>query len=117
MLFAVSAGLQFNDPDPLFWVALYSGMAVIAGMAAFDKYISLLTIIGMAVTAYELFHRVPSFLTWVSDGAPSIVGSMQAESPHIESVREFLGILICFVVLLAYYIIGRRKKMSTQSAG
>jgi len=33
LLFLVSAGLQYNDPDPLRWVALYGGAAVVTVLA------------------------------------------------------------------------------------
>ena len=113
ILFTLSAGLQFNDPDPAFWVAIYAGMAIIAGMAAFKKYYTWLILLGMAVMAFEIFRLMPAFWTWITSGMPSIVGSMKAESPHIELVREFLGIILCFGVLVMYYIQSRRQKIQT----
>ena len=115
VLFVVSAVLQFNDPDPIFWIAMYTGMAIVAGMAAFNKYFTFLILLGLAVTGYELFKLWPAFWMWLTSGTPSIVGSMKAESPHIELVREFLGLLICFLVLVFYYFRGRKRKLISEA--
>ena len=37
-LFAWSAILQYNDPDPWLWIAMYAAAAVMAGLAAFGRY-------------------------------------------------------------------------------
>ena len=34
VLFALSVAVQYNDPDPLPWMALYGCAAVVAGLAA-----------------------------------------------------------------------------------
>ena len=43
---------------------------------------------------------LPGLIDWVLTGMPSIVSSMKATEPHIEVVREFLGLLIAVVSLL-----------------
>ena len=107
-LFLASAAVQLNDPDPIFWVALYGGVAIVCAFAAFNRYHVWLIILGLAVSAFELFRLAPGFMSWISSGAPSIISTMQAETPYIEIVREFLGVLVCFVVLLFHYIRGRK---------
>ncbi|MDX1478789.1 MAG: transmembrane 220 family protein, partial [Saprospiraceae bacterium] len=82
LLFIVFAAIQLNDPDPEFWVALYTGIAVISGCAAFRKYNVWVILLGLVVVVYELFKLFPSFGSWVQDGMPTITGSMQAESQY-----------------------------------
>ena len=36
---------------------------------------------------------------WARLGFPTIVGEMHASSPHIEVVREFLGLFIAVIAL------------------
>ena len=104
VLFLVSAGLQFNDPDPLFWIFVYGALAVICGFAAFSKYNRWAILAVMAVCVFELSKLFPDFRAWLSEGMPSITESMKASSPHVELVREFLGIVICLVVLIFQYV-------------
>ena len=47
---------------------------------------------------------LPAMLKWVGEGMPTITGSMQAESPHIELIREFFGLMLSTVVLGYYYM-------------
>ena len=103
-LFFVSAALQFNDPDPKYWVTIYIVSGVIALFAAFKKCNPWIILFVLAVCVYWAFLLFPAFWTWLSSGAPSIVNTMQAESPHIEVVREFLGLLILIVSMTFFYI-------------
>ncbi|MDX1665668.1 MAG: transmembrane 220 family protein [Saprospiraceae bacterium] len=107
-LFALFALFQLNDPDPWGWVALYGYTALVTGMAAFGKYVKWLLIPGVLVTILWLAALFPAVIDWISRGMPSITGSMKAETPHIELTREFLGVLVCAIVLLMHFIHSRR---------
>jgi Transmembrane family 220, helix len=115
-LFFVSTALQFNDPDPLFWIALWGVSAFIALFAAFNKCNPWIILFVLAVSAYKAFQLFPAFITWVSSGAPSIVESMSAESEYIEKVREFLGLLIIIASMTFFYIRTRQSYMHRQNA-
>jgi len=52
----------------------------------------------------------PSFINWIQDDMPSITGSMKAETPYIEHVREFGGLFISFITTLVYYFIHKNTK-------
>jgi hypothetical protein len=114
-LFVFSAIVQFNDPDPLLWVALYTSVALICGFAAFGKYNRWAILLVMAACLYELSTLAPAFSQWIKDGMPSITESMKASSPHVELVREFLGVLICFVVLVFQYIRCRTQAIRSKT--
>lgn len=101
ILFIVFALLQVNDTEPILWIIGYGWVAVVAAMKLFEKIrppvitvriISICSIIIYMVWAVIWF---PEVLTWFDLGMPSIAGSMSAETPYIEYVREFIGILIC----------------------
>jgi hypothetical protein len=94
LLFLLFAYFQYNDPDPWLWITIYLIVAGICGAAAFGHYNHWLTVaVFISLTVYWLI-LLPDFISWVGEGMPTITGSMKAESPHIELVREFLGLLI-----------------------
>ena len=102
-LFFLFALVQLNDPDPYFWVALYSYIGMVSIIRNFRPIRKVILLAGMAVCLIELFLILPEFLNWVELGMPTITGSMKAEEPHIEFTREFLGLLIGLGTLVFYY--------------
>lgn len=116
-LFLGFAGLQFNDDpgDVWFWVILYTAVAVISAFAAFNRYNMWVLILAIGVVLYQMFRLFPAFSSWISAGTPSITGEMKAISPHVELVREFLGLLLCLIVLVFHYIRYTRLKQSIQA--
>lgn len=106
-LFLLSAALQWNDPDPFFWIAIYLCAAVICGFAAFEKYNRWAILLVMAVCLYELSKLFPAFSQWINDDMPSITESMKASTPYVELVREFLGLAIVMIVLIFQYVRAR----------
>ena len=102
-LFALFAIVQLNDPDPIVWVIIYGTVATISGFAAMGKYNKnvILTVIGICIV--WMLSLVPGVVDWVNEGMPSITGSMKAESPYIEFLREFLGLFLMLLALLFHY--------------
>lgn len=101
-LFLLFAGLQYNDPDGLFWGIAYLWVAAVIALPALygQKWILLTSLTFFLV--WTSFYA-GDFMQWLSSGAPSITGTMKAETPAIELVREFLGLTLCnltFGVLL-----------------
>ena len=104
--FLAFAALQFNDdPDDVwFWVLIYGLVAGISAFAAFGRYNMWVIVIGIAAVVFELFRKFPAFAQWISQGMPSIVEKMEASSPYVELVREFLGLLISLAALIYHYV-------------
>lgn len=99
LLFILFAYFQYNDPDPWLWIAVYLYIALVSGLAAAKIYNTWLIRIGLLGCIVGLGILLPDFLDWLNSGAESITQSMKAEKPHIELTREFLGLLICGLVL------------------
>ncbi|HEY3405884.1 MAG TPA: transmembrane 220 family protein [Ohtaekwangia sp.] len=114
VMFLLFAFLQLNDPDPVIWILIYGGMAVFCIMAMFEYYpkkviIGVLVIFAGysilyfdGVTAWlqsenksELFDEVAKMRTW-----------------YVEEAREFLGLLICVLVLVVYWFRSLRYNKS-----
>lgn len=112
-LFAFSAVLQLNDPDPWGWVAIYVVAAGLAGLAAAGHYPAWRRPLALAVAVWALVWalavafsspRLPPLSDLVADWAMYGAG--------IEERRETLGLLLlsCWTALVA---LPRRR--STQS--
>jgi hypothetical protein len=102
LIFLLFALVQFNDPDPLFWICIYSYVAALVWIGIFLPIHKYYYYFGIAVSFIALIVILPEFITWIKMGAPTITGSMKAEAPHIEYTREFLGILLCAGTLFYY---------------
>ena len=109
ILFVLFAVVQYNDPDPWAWIALYTFVAVVSGFAASGRYNRYVLLGGLAICLIWMITLVPDFISWIKMGAPTITGSMKAEEPHIELTREFLGLLVCGAAL-GYHLYASTKR-------
>lgn len=100
VVFLLFAAVQYNDPDPIHWIALYLYTAGICGFAAFGKYNRYLLWAGLAVITVWVVLTIPDFFNWIKMGEPGIAGEMKATEPYIELTREFFGVLMCWAVVL-----------------
>jgi len=105
VIFLISAGLQFNDPDPALWIAIYGYGALACALAFAEKDNRIWHLGGLIVFlvyAAYLFFVTNGVLSWITQHkAESITGPMAHEKPWIELTREFFGLLIlCFAHLL-----------------
>ncbi len=117
ILFVLFAALQYNDPDPWLWIAIYGYTAVLCYLAARGKYYLKAYLAGIIVyggyAVYKVFDR-NGLLDWIQlHDAESIAATMKAERPWIEESREFFGLLILIVVLSINYFFA--KKQSRQA--
>ena len=114
IMFLLFAFVQINDPDPVIWILIYGAMAVLSIMAIFEFYPTKFTI-GLLVL-YILYSIVyiPGVLEWLRQENKAMlfddVAKMQY--PYVEEAREFLGLVICIIVLIVFVIRARRKKIS-----
>jgi hypothetical protein len=101
VMFLAFAFLQINDPDPVLWILIYGAMAVICVLAAFKIYSRLAIIILLVgFMAYSAVF-IPGLKEWLAQDDQSVLFDDLAkmEHPYIEESREFLGLVICIVVL------------------
>lgn len=99
LLFAISAGLQYNDPDPLGWALLYVAATVLA-VGAFRgvAWVRPLGMALMAICAIWMFMLAPGMGAFIARGDPGLLAAtMQAGDPVIEEAREFLGLCIVLI--------------------
>ncbi len=91
VLFLICAAIQFNDPDPLRWAAIY-GAAGFACLAAGRFRYSWPLPTGVGLVALVWAAWLSPILSQVR--LRDLARSMHAETPSIELGREFLGLLI-----------------------
>ena len=111
LMFLAFTVVQFNDPDPVLWIAIYGAMMVICALAAFNMYYSKVMLVLMAGYIIYMVLLLPGFKDWLQSPDRSLlfddIAKMQYH--YIEESREFLGLLICVAVLSVYLLIGKKK--------
>lgn len=103
LLFAVSAGLQYNDPDPAAWALLYLAATALAA-AAFRglPWARPGGVVLAVVCAVWMVSLAPGMGAFIERGDPALLAAtMQAGDPVIEEAREFLGLGIVLLYSLA----------------
>src|SRR5690606_19751842 len=117
-LFLLFAFVQVNDPDSLLWILIYGSMAVLAVLAMFKIYPRTVIIILLIVLfGYSLVY-VPGVREWLNQEDKSELFDNVAKMNHlyIEEAREFLGLWVCIIVLIFYFIKSRRVTRNSASA-
>ncbi len=104
-ILAVSAAVQINDPDPVYWVAVYAVGAVVPLLHCLGRdarFLAWLTI-GMILTG--MIYAAPGFVDYLESGDfGSITDSMDGSAQYVEPAREFLGLLIALAIVGSYPI-------------
>lgn len=106
ILFFLCAAIQYNDPDPLQWMAIYGAAAVISTVVAIQGRIAWFWPAFVAGIA----------LVWGLGLAPALgriapnelMATMKAGSPQIEESREALGLFLVAVWMIVVALAARR---------
>ncbi len=113
ILFIISAGLQYNDPDPYLWIPIYLYGAFLCFQAAKRVHYPKAYLAGIffySIYGIYLFFDKYGVWTWATEHrAENIASSMKASAPWIEETREFFGLLILILVLLINYLVYKRR--------
>lgn len=105
-LFLIAVAVQYNDPDPLRWMAIY-GLAALA---------CLLTLRGRLPRLAPILIGLAA-LAWAATIAPGVVGrvsvgdlfeSYAMKSEPVEEAREMSGLLIVTVWMAVLTLVGSR---------
>jgi hypothetical protein len=102
-LMAISAVLQFNDPDPTYWVIAYGLGAVVAVLNILGKPSQYLAALSLGLILSGLIYAAPGFLDYLQSGdLASISGSMDGPATYVEPAREFLGLFMAGAAVCYY---------------
>ncbi|HZO14063.1 MAG TPA: transmembrane 220 family protein [Polyangiaceae bacterium] len=109
LLFVVAAALQYNDPDPLGWTAIYLAAAACCIVALLrPKQLAPSLIVGAIAIVWAAI-LTPEALA-VGELA-HIAESMKATRPGIEIMREVLG--LCIVAVWMAVLAWRARRLVT----
>ena len=101
-IFFYFATLQFNDPDAIAWVLIYSFIGFITTMTALGEkrpYFSYALVLGLLFSSIATAMYIPGLLEWVEAGSPNLFIPWVEMSPVIEHIREFFGLVLGSVTL------------------
>lgn len=106
LVLATFAGLQFNDPDPAVWVAIYAAGSLCCAMSARSRlawqWPAALASVAVvwALTLTPAVARAP---------LGDVFGGRGMMAPGIEDVREMMGLFMLASAMVAVALVERRK--------
>jgi len=90
-LFVVSAAVQWNDPDPAYWIAIYGVAALLAARAAQGQLPLAPNAAAFAVLAALALRALPDLL----GGREEAFADWKMQDERDELAREAGGLLVC----------------------
>ena len=91
-LLALSAALQYNDPDPAAWIAIYAAGAIVSALLPATRPLAALgLVIGLVSAAWAIYliHAV-----WGQVALSDLTGKMSEKGGAVEVGREAGGLVI-----------------------
>lgn len=73
LLFLYAAALQLNDPDPLYWIAVYLGTALVPIAQSFGRHSKFWTAVLLGGVLAGLVISLPGFLAYLRIDRKSVV--------------------------------------------
>ena len=104
--FILSAVVQYNDPDPLTWIAIYLAAAAMCVSQILNRQVPWLPQLLLVISAAWIALLLPSIIGKVSPG--EIVESLSMRTRAVEEAREIGGLSI--VALWAACIMMRQRR-------
>jgi hypothetical protein len=109
VVFLMMAAIQLNDPDPAYWMAVYAAVAAVPLARVLHRRLPSVSLIADGMVLAGLIIAVPGFVDFlVSRDFTSINDKMTPDKPYVESAREFIGLLMAAICLMAYSTRWRR---------
>ena len=107
LLFAVAVAVQYNDPDPVRWMALYGAACLVSLTAAVRERAPMLVAAGVGIVAlaWGAYWAVTSgtALTLYEH----MFDSWEMKDTHIEEAREASGL---FIVAIWMAVVAARSR-------
>jgi hypothetical protein len=109
-LFLLGAVVQYNDPDPLRWIAIYLAAATSCGLVAARRVprwlpatVGVVALAWAAGLASHVLGKVePS----------ELVGAWEMKDANVEMGREMYGLVIIAAWMIVILLTGQRRRQS-----
>jgi hypothetical protein len=105
-VFALSVAVQWNDPDPAHWMALYGLALALAAQAAFGRVPLVPNAAALALFAVLALRALPDLL----GGRKEAFTHWHMLSSEDEVAREAGGLLICAAWSAAQTVVALRER-------
>ncbi|MFD3001565.1 transmembrane 220 family protein [Pontibacter toksunensis] len=104
-IFIAFAVVQYNDPDPALWIAIYVVAAALSVAAGFGKVSNVLLGVAFVVYAAGVIYWWPEQFEGVGDSMRDSTTGLLLR--NVEEGRESLGLGICSVAMLSFLMANR----------
>jgi len=113
VILAYMVAVQFNDPDPLFWILFYGActlVPIISFLKLNNKTLFYACLVFGAVALFISFEGALEYINHYKD--ESLIQSMSADKPYLEETREFFGVIIALSLISTHqYILSMQKTL------
>jgi len=103
--------VQFNDPDPLFWISFYGACALVPAFSFLklnNKPLFYICLVFSVIAIYVSLEGALEYTQYHKD--ESLLQAMSADKPYLEETREFFGALIALLLISVHqFIIAKHK--------
>ncbi len=91
LLFLFSAAVQYNDPDPIRWMAIYLAAAVLSGLYSLQKFSWKFAVLSAGIALIWAVTIIPDLSV---QGFRNMFTDVSMMQQGTEEAREFLGLLL-----------------------
>lgn len=93
--------VQWNDPDPVLWIAFYLLCAAVPLLALLNKPLKIVAILAIIACVIEMTRTASGAYNYYLHMAEEpLMQGMNPNKPYIEEAREFLGALIALAIVI-----------------
>lgn len=110
LLFAFAAALQFNDPDPIQWIAIYTMACMLSLLMFFKRRVPPAMVIAVLVIAV-VWAATIAFGGPAASEYEHMFDAWEMKSPSVEEAREASGLMIVAAWMIVLMIRGRRAEV------
>ena len=111
LLFLFGAAVQYNDPDPLQWVAIYVAAAIACVLAMFNRLRWWIAAVVGTLALIWAITFVP--VTFPNVRIAELFGAWEMANARVEEGREMYGLLIIAVYMAVLAVATRRRRATT----
>ena len=112
VIFLVFTVVQFNDPDPLYWIFIYLLTAGFSFAAFFNRFYPKLMLLAIGMYLNAAFGLWAGVVEWFHSPDRNLLFDDIAKMQHIyiEEAREFLGLMMALAALIYFYFSASKQK-------
>ena len=101
LIFVYFIIVQFNDPDPIFWVLIHSYALLVVILLILGKAKKYFLYGGIAIFAVLAATLIPGVIDYYNaSNYGEIFSEMAKERMYVEESREFFGLIIAMIPLV-----------------